>query len=345
MTLHWKHAACVAVLLCAIGTQAHAQDNPVAPAPPPVPAGEVGAAELAPVGGGQIIDGVATVIDGDELRVGDRLVRLFGIAAPDISASFGPDARLYLDGLIGGQRVTCTEVDRASQDISIATCAIDGTDLAPEMLSQGLAAVYRIGAAMTPAERELAARYDTEEADARTRKIGIWADRNAAPPAPPQPTLIQTLIPKWIEQAPLLGLIAVLGLIALGLLARRPAAPAPAAEEATDTAALTAILLAEVSAIRDSAQEQYDGTATLVQDQPVPRSHHGLFGLPRAAVFGANADRLDLLAPAVSTRMVRFYALHDSVAHLLTQAGMVRCDTLRAALNSLARSGDEVLTT
>jgi endonuclease YncB( thermonuclease family) len=344
MMLHRKYAACVVALLCAIGTQAQAQDNPVAPTPPPVPAGEVGAAELAPVGG-QTIEGVATVIDGDELRVGDRLVRLFGIAAPDISASFGPDARLYLDGLVGGQRIACTEVDRASQDTSIATCTIDGTDLAPEMLSQGLAAVYRIGTAMTSAERELAARYDTEEADARTRKIGIWADRNAAPPAPPQPTLLQTLIPKWLEQAPLLGLIAVLGLIALGLLARRPAGLAPVVDDATDIAALTAILLAEVSAIRDSAQEQYDGTATLIQDAPVPGSHQGLLGLPRAAVFGANADRLDLLAPAVGTRMVRFYALHDSVARLLAQAGTLRCETLRAALDGLARSGDEVLAT
>ena len=344
MISHWKHATCAAALLCAFSADARAQNGPVAPAPPSVPVGEIGAEGLAPVGG-QTIEGLVTVIDGDELRVGDQLVRLYGIAAPDISASFGPDARLYLDGLAGGQRVVCTEVDRASQDSSIATCAIDGTDLAPELLSQGLAAVYRVGAAMSPAERELAARYDTEESDARTRKIGIWADRDVAPPAPPpQPSLIQTVIPKWIEQAPLLGLIAVLGLIALGLLARRPSAPAPVDDDATDAAALTAILLAEVSAIRDSAQEQYDGTATLVQDLPIPGSHHGLLNLPRAAVFSANADRLDVIAAALGPRMVRFDALHDSVAQLLVHAGTVRCDTLRAALNGLARSGDEVLT-
>lgn len=338
----WKHAPLAAALLCAISAAANAEDNPVAPAPPSVPVGEIDAGQLSPVGG-QTIEGVATVIDGDELRVGDRLVRLFGIAAPDISASYGPDARLYLDGLVGGQRVLCTEVDRTAQDLSIASCAIDGTDLAPELLSQGLAAVYRVSAAMSPAERELAARYDTEEADARTRKIGIWADRNAAPAAP-KPPLIETVVPKWIEQAPLLGLIAVLGLIALGLLARRPGTAAPIEDEATDAAALAAILLAEVSAIRDSAQEQFDGTATLIQDLPIPGSHQGLLGLPRAAVFGANADRLDLLDPAIGTRMVRFYALHDSVAHLLAEAGTVRCETLRAALNGLARSGDEVLT-
>src|SRR5262245_45071900 len=66
------------------------------PAPDPVPVGEVDAAGGGvALGAGQVIEGTATVIDGDELRVGDRLVRLYGIAAPDISANYGPDARVY----------------------------------------------------------------------------------------------------------------------------------------------------------------------------------------------------------------------------------------------------------
>jgi len=325
-----------------LGSTAFAQNNNVAPAPPAVPVGEVGEEGLAPVVAGQTIEGMAAVIDGDELRIGDRMVRLFGIAAPEISASHGPEARVFLDGLAGGQRVTCKEVDRTAGNESIATCSVDGTDLAPELLSQGLAAVYRVNEPTTAPERELAARYDTEESDARTRKLGIWAPRNVVLPAPPQPTWLQSALPKWIDQAPLLGLIFVLGIIALALLARRRDANA-GNEDTVDHRVLAATFLAEVAAIRDSAQEQYDGTATLIQDLPVPASHQGLLSLPRATVFGANADRLDLLPGALATRLVRFYAMHDGVAHLLNQAGSVHCETIRASLHSLTRSADEAL--
>jgi len=336
-----RHALAT-VALCLLGSAAFAQNNDVAPAPPAVPVGEVDQEPISPAAG-QTIEGMATVIDGDELRIGDSLIRLFGIAAPDISSNLGPEARLYLDGLAGGQHVVCTEIDRTETDESIAICIIDGTDLATELLSQGLASVYRVGAPPTPEERQLAARYDTEEADARTRKLGIWAPRDAAPAAtPPAPSLLDNAIPKWIEHAPLLGLIAVLGIIGLALLARRREAGANG-EEAVDDRVLAATLLAEVSAIRDSAREQYDGTAVLIQDVPIPGSHHGLLSLPRATVFGANADRLDLLPVELAARLVRFHAMHDGVAHLLEQAGSVRCETIRAALHGLTRSADETL--
>ncbi len=91
-------------------------------------------------------------------------------------------------------------------------------------------------------------------------------------------------------------------------------------EDGVDDQVLTAALLAEVSAIRDAAQEQYDGTASLIQDLPIPGSHHGLLSLPGATVFAANADRLDVLPGDLATRLVRFYAMHDGVAHLLGQA-------------------------
>jgi endonuclease YncB( thermonuclease family) len=334
-----------AVALCVASASSFAQDSNVAPAPPAVPVGDVSGAPLA-AAAGQTIEGMATVIDGDELRVGDRVVRLFGIAAPEISSNLGPDARLHLEGLAGGQRVSCREVDRTPNNGSIAICSLEGTDLAPELLAQGLAAVYRVGAVSTTEERQLATRYDREESDARTRKLGIWAPRNQTSPdidpaAAPKLPAWQDALPKWIEQAPLLALLALLGIIGLALLARRP--PAAGRDDAVDDGALTAALLAEVSAIRDSAQEQYDGTATWPQDAPVPASQQGLLGLPRAAVFGANADRLDLLPGELAAKLVRFYALHDSVAHLLQQADGVRCDTIRASLHGLTRSAEEAL--
>lgn len=307
------------------------------PAPDPVPVGEVDAAPLPPAAG-QTIEGTATIIDGDELRIGERLIRLYGIAAPDISSNLGPDARVYLDGLAGGQRVVCNEIDRPAQDTSIAICTIDGTDLAAELLAQGLAAVYRTGGEPSPQERELAARYDTEESDARAHQLGLWAPRTVAA-ATATPTLLQGMLPKWIEQAPLLGLIALIGLVGLVIYARRHGRGDPDSIDEN----LTAVLLAEVAAIRDSAQDQYDGTATLIQDLPIPTSQQGLLGLPRAAVYVANADKLDLVPNALATKLVRFYCLADGVAQLLLQAGNVRCETIRAALGSLATNANDVL--
>jgi endonuclease YncB( thermonuclease family) len=334
-----KRSFAITVALCLLGGSAVAQNNGEAPAPPAVPVGEVTEEPISPAAG-QTIEGMATVIDGDELRVGDSLIRLFGIAAPDISSNLGPDARLYLQGLADGQHIVCTEVDRNVEEQSIAICTIEGTDLATELLAQGLAAVYRVGAPPTPEERELAARYDTEEADARERKLGIWAPREVAPAAPPAPTLLQTALPKWIELAPLLGLIALLGVIGLIQLARRREANGV---DGIDDQVLTATLLAEVSAIRDVAQEQYDGTASFIQDMPIPGSHHGLLSLPAATVFAANADRLDVLPATLATRLVRFHAMREGAAHLIGQSHQVRCDVVRATLQSLAHSADEVL--
>ena len=328
----------VALLSAAAGHATSAWAQATQPAPDPVPVGAVDGAPLAPAAG-QIVEGTATIIDGDELRVGERLVRLYGIAAPDISSNLGPDARVYLDGLAGGQRVLCAETDRPAPDSSIAICSIDGTDLAGEMLAQGLAAVYRAGNAPTPQERELAARYDTEESDARTRQIGLWAPRGSAAAVAPPPSLLQTMLPRWIEQAPLLLLIALLGIVGLALYARRHGRGDPDSIDEN----LTSVLLAEVTAIRDSAQDQHDGTATLIQDLPIPSSQQGLLGLPRAAVYVANADKLDLVAPDLAAKLVRFYSLADGVAQLLLQAGNVRCETIRAALGSLAASANDVL--
>src|SRR5688572_30167845 len=115
----------LAAVLCIASGSALAQDNGEAPAPPAVPIGEVSEEPISPAAG-QTIEGMATVIDGDELRVGDSLIRLFGIAAPDVSANLGPDARLYLQGLAAGQHIVCTDRDRNVEAQLNAICSIQG---------------------------------------------------------------------------------------------------------------------------------------------------------------------------------------------------------------------------
>src|SRR5688572_15052164 len=121
--LAMKQLPAIAAALCIASSPALAQDE--APAPPAVPVGEVTEEPISRAAG-QTIEGMATVIDGDELRVGDSLIRLFGIAAPDISSNLGPDARLYLQGLAAGQHIVCTDRDRNVEAQLNAICSIQG---------------------------------------------------------------------------------------------------------------------------------------------------------------------------------------------------------------------------
>ena len=60
-------------------------------------------------------------------------------------------------------------------------------------------------------------------------------------------------------------------------------------------------------------------------------------------MFAANADRLDVLPAHLATRLVRFHAMREGAAHLISQSHHVRCDVVRATLQSLAHGADEVL--
>ncbi|MDA1098163.1 MAG: thermonuclease family protein [Proteobacteria bacterium] len=120
------------------------------------------------------ISGPVEVIDAATLRVGGKIVRLSGIAAP------GPDDQCTLRGmnfacgrvattalmdLTAGAEVSCqTHGPSGVSGVILATCAASGYDLSEGMIYTGWA---------RPDQRATA-RYHEVEKSARNRRRGLW---------------------------------------------------------------------------------------------------------------------------------------------------------------------------
>jgi endonuclease YncB( thermonuclease family) len=159
------------------------------------------------------IQGQAVIVDGEKLRIGDLDLRLFGVVPPQLSASFGPQARTALDELTAGQTVTCLIRDRDREGRFLATCRnAANADLALELLRRGLAVTARGSVADT----DLAASYTATERAAQSQKAGLWSVTFPAPVAvpdtskigtvstsnTPSPVLTDQSRPKLIEEKP-----------------------------------------------------------------------------------------------------------------------------------------------
>lgn len=70
-----------------------------------------------------VIEGVATVQDGDTIYVNHQAIRLWGVDAEEIGEPHGVRAKLALRALIGGQRVRC-ELVGTSYQRSVGRCYI-----------------------------------------------------------------------------------------------------------------------------------------------------------------------------------------------------------------------------
>ncbi|MDX2028450.1 MAG: thermonuclease family protein [Alphaproteobacteria bacterium] len=176
-----KKTALALTLLC-FALPASAQE---APAPRKMPRTPVqreslpGSKPAAP--SSRQIQGTAAITDGDRLRVNGFDLRLFGIVPPQLSASFGPQARAAVDTLTAGQTVTCSIRDRDRDGRFLATCRnASNADLALELLRRGLAVAARGSLGTT----EYATPYLAAEQSAQIQKIGIWSmAMTAATPA------------------------------------------------------------------------------------------------------------------------------------------------------------------
>lgn len=315
--------------------------------PPPPKAAPVGAVDGAPLQAvnGTAIEGTPAVIDGDTLRFGDRLVRLYGIAAPDIDSAKGPDARIALEEIVNDQRVGCSEADRTRDGMSIAICKAGNTDLAEAMLQRGAAAVYRAGNNASAEEQALGGRYDAAELVARQKEIGLWkkAGEPAAAPAKadPNPWIDRAVIQDWIVAAPIL-LLAFIGLLLLGLLSNRARRQEILEQRRGDTS-LLAQILAEVLAIREAAADFVINTSGLNHKAPLPVDHLAMLNLPSAPIYVGNAGRAHRLPRDIGVDLVQFHAAHAGASQMLRHAGDIPSENVRTALRKLVDSADAVL--
>nr|WP_246388958.1 thermonuclease family protein [Novosphingobium fluoreni] len=130
----------------------------------------------------QTVSGTAHTIDGDSLKIGDTEVRLFGIDAPEYRQTCqvnfsawacGADAAAALRQLVDNRALTCVARDRDVYGRTVASCMIDGQDVAASMVRPGYAVVLENGRAD----------YAALESQARQRQAGIWASKFDIPSA------------------------------------------------------------------------------------------------------------------------------------------------------------------
>ncbi len=125
------------------------------------------------------VRGVASVVSGNELIVGKRKVRLFGMRAP------APDETCRVNGakmkcgivawarlieMADGWYVSCDIERRVPRGPDYATCYVSERDLNENMVRSGWAR----------AVRKQTDRYVVDEEDARQSKRGLWADERSA---------------------------------------------------------------------------------------------------------------------------------------------------------------------
>jgi endonuclease YncB( thermonuclease family) len=165
----------VTVVACIvlIGTGAFAQEAPAPRKSPRTPVHKEAVTDRKPsLPESRQLKGQVTVIDGEKLRVGDFSLRLFGIVPPQLSASFGPQARMALDQLTSKQTTSCAVRDRDREGRYLVVCHnADGIDIALELLKRGLAVAARGSLAGTEFETPYAA----AEQNAETQKTGLWS--------------------------------------------------------------------------------------------------------------------------------------------------------------------------
>ena len=130
------------------------------------------------------IEGRATAVAGDVLRIDSKLIRLAGIEAPDRQQTCnrqpgnkkwrcGEQAQAALEKLVRGKAVRCDPAGVDDADRTTATCSVDGRDLAADLVAEGLAF----------ASSSLFGGYALAEAAARQKKAGIWSGEADRPEA------------------------------------------------------------------------------------------------------------------------------------------------------------------
>ncbi len=127
-----------------------------------------------PLAASKPIEGRATALGGDTMKVGNVIVRLAGVESPEgdqrcptlgrKTGRCGEAAMEALGRLVRGKLVSCTLSGNDEAGRSLAACRTEGNDIAATMVRQGH--VF--------AAQGMFARYAALEIEARTAKTGLW---------------------------------------------------------------------------------------------------------------------------------------------------------------------------
>jgi endonuclease YncB( thermonuclease family) len=165
------------------------------------------AASIAPVQA-QVIEGPASVVDGDTIDMTGTRIRIAHIDAPeakqtctkeDVEWACGTDATSELASIINGNAVACTVISVDVYGRQVATCQAGIFNIGRELVRRGMAVVTE------------SAPYEYEQATeiAKRLRSGLWAStfalpsdwRAANPQAEPQ-VVRREPAPEMVPQAP-----------------------------------------------------------------------------------------------------------------------------------------------
>ena len=91
-----------------------------------------------------ILEGKCHVIDGDTIVIKGTKIRLAGIDAPELDQPWGKKSKFALVDLCRSKVVTAVIQEHVSYERTVAKCYLpDGTDVAGELVKQGLALDWR----------------------------------------------------------------------------------------------------------------------------------------------------------------------------------------------------------
>ncbi len=126
------------------------------------------------------MSGRARVLSGDTFAIGDDVIRLYGVDAPEprqtcerdgVVRSCGAEATGSLRGIIGGNEVRCDEWDRDRYGRIVSVCHVGAVDLGAMMVRIGMAVAYR----------KFSEAYGEQEQSAKATADGLWAGRFVLP--------------------------------------------------------------------------------------------------------------------------------------------------------------------
>lgn len=129
----------------------------------------------------ETVTGTATVEQGDVISVGGRMIRLYGIDAPELgqtcqdrrgrSYDCGEAARTVLTRFLTGRTLACQVYANTIDGLETARCFVGQTDIGGLMVLSGWAFSYR----------NFSDRYEAAEAHAQAEDRGFWEGRAVRP--------------------------------------------------------------------------------------------------------------------------------------------------------------------
>lgn len=121
---------------------------------------------------------VLHVIDGDTISVLHKqkklTIRLHGIDAPEKSQKFGIESKNTLSSKIERKYINLKSLKEDLYKRKIAIVFLKNRNINLEMLSEGMAWHYK--------QYNKSLIFSNEEKNAKSKKIGLWKDKNPIPP-------------------------------------------------------------------------------------------------------------------------------------------------------------------